>query len=328
MEKIMLASGFEITKLGLGAWAIGGGSWWGENDDQQSIDTVHEALSLGINLVDTAPAYGFGHSEEVVGRAIAGRRDKVILTTKCGLNWDEDRQGSPHLVRDGRSVHRNLTPASLRKDLENSLRRLGTDYIDVYITHWQAAPEFPVPVAETMAALMEMKKQGKIRAIGASNVDEATVREYAKHGTLDLIQERYTMLDRKTEKLFGVCRELGVAIMAYSPLEQGLFTGKYPRDYQIPGGSVREARFWFKPENLGKAWDMMEKWAPLCEKYGCSMAELAIAWTGAQAEFLQVLCGARKVEQIRDNVKGADVRLSAEDLAYLRGLAEEISPAV
>jgi methylglyoxal reductase len=315
-----------ISKLGLGAWAIGGGSWWGENDDRESAATIHEAIALGINLVDTAPVYGFGHSEEVVGNAIRDRRGQVILSTKCGLNWDEKRRGSFHFSRDGYTVDRNLTAASLRQDLEDSLRRLGTDYIDLYITHWQAAPDFPTAVAETMGALAEMKRQGKIRAIGASNVNADIVREYLRHGQLDIIQERYSMLDRKTEQLFGLCKENGITIMAYSPLEQGLFTGKYPRDYRIPKDSVREARVWFRQGNLQKAWDMMEQWKPLCEKYGCTAAQLAIAWTSAQAENLQVLCGARKPAQIQDNVGGGALRLESGDLEKLRSLAEATLP--
>ena len=327
MKKIKLGStGVEISKLGLGAWAIGGGSWWGDNDDAESVASIHAALEQGFTLVDTAPAYGFGHSETVVGKAINDRRENVVLSTKCALHWDEKRGGSLHAQRDGHTVYRNLSAKSIKLDLEASLKRLNTDYIDIYITHWQSAPEFPVPVSETVAALMEMKQQGKIRAIGASNVNADIIKEYLKHGELNIIQERYTMLDREKEDLFELCREKDIAIMAYSPLEQGLFTGKYGREYEPEAGSSRSQRVWFKPKNFQLAWDMMDKWDVFCEKYGCTMAQLAIAWTAAQAEHLQVLVGARKIEQIADNVKGGELVLAPEDVALMRRLAVETVP--
>ena len=324
MKQIKLGNtDIKISKLGLGAWAIGGGSWWGLNDDSESVATIHAALDSGFNLVDTAPVYGFGHSEEVVGRALSDRRSKAVLSTKCALYWGEERGGSLHLQRDGQTVYRNLSAKSIQRDLESSLKRLGTDYIDILITHWQSVPEFPIPVSETVGALVEMKRQGKIRAIGASNVNADIIKEYLKHGELDIIQERYTMLDRKTEALFNLCRENNITIMAYSPLEQGLFTGKYGREYVPEENSVRSQRAWFKPENFRRAWDMMDKWPALCEKYSCTMSQLAIAWTAAQAEHLQVLVGARKVSQVEDNARGSEIELSSEDVAFMRRLAEE-----
>ena len=312
----------QISKLGFGAWAIGGGTWWGDVDDELSKSTIHEALELGFNLIDTAPVYGFGHSESIVGQAVQGRRDKVIISTKCGLNWDPARQGSPQLSRDGYNISRNLSAASIQKDLEDSLTRLGTDYVDIYITHWQATPDFPTPISETMGKLMEMKQAGKIRAIGASNVDADMIREYLKYGQLDIIQQRYSMLDRKDEPLLKLCEENDISFMAYSPLEQGLFTGKFTRDYKIPEGSVREMRVWFKPQNFQIAWDMMDKWGPICKEYGCTMSQLAIAWTAAQSPNLQVLTGARKPEQIKDNAGGADINLSHGTVALMREMAE------
>ena len=317
----------QISKLGFGAWAIGGGTWWGEVDDRQSVATIHEALELGFTLVDTAPVYGFGHSERVVGEAVRGRRDKVVVSTKCGLNWDCARPGAPQMSRDGYDIKRNLSADSIQKDLEDSLARLGTDYIDLYITHWQSLPEFPVPIEETMGKLIELKKQGKIRAIGASNVDADMIREYLKFGQLDIIQQRYSILDRANEPLLRLCEEHEISFMAYSPLEQGLLTGKFPRDYKIPEGSVREARVWFRPQNFQNAWDMMDRLAAICKQYGCTMSQLAIAWTAAQSDHLQVLIGARKPEQVRDNAGGIGVVLSAETIAQMRAMAEA-TPAV
>ena len=321
MKQIQLGkTNVQVSKLGLGTWAIGGGRYWGDNDDDESIKTIHAALECGFNIIDTAPNYGFGHSEEIVGKAMKGKRDQITLSTKCGLNWDENRRGSYHSQDGNYIVHRNLTPESIQQDLENSLRRLQTDYIDLYITHWQAAPEFPVPIEDTMGKLMELKKQGKIRAIGASNVTEEIIEEYCKFGQLDVIQERYSMLDRRTEKFFELCKEKKITIMAYSPLEQGLLTGKYPRDFKIPGNQSRLEKNWYQPENLSKLWDMMEQWNPLCEKYKCNYGQLAIAWTAAQADNLLVLNGARKVTQAQDNAKGGEIILSKEDVAYMKNL--------
>ncbi|MFA6508598.1 MAG: aldo/keto reductase, partial [Treponemataceae bacterium] len=171
-------SGIEASVVGIGAWAIGGDSNWGPSDEAESIRTIHRARELGVTLLDTAPAYGLGHSEEVVGKALVGRRKDYILSTKCGLRWDID-DGHFHMARDGIKLMRNTKPARLAEELEISLKRLKTDYIDIYIVHWQAMPDFPCPISETMDFLLKMKKQGKIRAIGASNLTPAEFVEYA-----------------------------------------------------------------------------------------------------------------------------------------------------
>ena len=150
-------SGIETSALALGCWAIGGGSWWGDNDDQMSVDTIHRAFDLGIRWIDTARVYGFGHSEEVVGRALKELpRDQVIISTKCALQWYEQK-GEYHFSRDGHEVYRDLSPKAIRRDLEKSLQALGTDYIDVYYTHWQCKTYGVVPVAETMEELLKMR---------------------------------------------------------------------------------------------------------------------------------------------------------------------------
>lgn len=179
----------QAAGLGLGCWAIGGGLWWGDNDDRMSIETICRALDLGINWVDTARVYGFGHSEEVVGKALKELpRHKVVLSTKCGIQW-YDKGGELHFTREGHEVRRDLSPKAIRRDLELSLKALGTDYIDVYYTHWQCMTYGLVPVAETMGELMRMKEEGKIRAIGASNVNLQILRDYEAAGQLDVIQE-------------------------------------------------------------------------------------------------------------------------------------------
>lgn len=308
----------------MGAWAIGGASWWGDNDDNVSIATVHQALDGGINLVDTAPVYGFGHSEEVVGRAIKDRREKVILSTKCGLTWHEEEPGSFHFTRDGYTVKRNLSPKSLRRGLEESLRRLQTDYIDIFITHWQSVEPYLIPVEETMGELMRMKEEGKIRAIGASNVAVSHLDAYRAAGQLDLIQEKYSMLDRKVEaELLPYCEAHNITLQCYSPLEQGLLAGKAGMDYQVKPGEVRDNKKWWKMENRRTVLDLLDAMQPYCQKYGCTLANLVISWQAARSRQINVLCGARKSYQIADILQTARVRLSPEDLAALTRLADE-----
>lgn len=317
-------SDLKASVVALGTWAIGGGTWWGENNDMESIRTIHEAIDQGINLVDTAPAYGFGHSEEVVGKAISDRRSKVLISTKCALRWT-DEEGSFFFSSDGKNVYRNLSRSAIREDVESSLRRLGTDYIDLYITHWQSAEPFLTPVSETMDALTELKKEGKIRAIGASNVNTFHVEEYIKYGQLDMIQERYSILDRRVEEdLLPLANKHNITLQAYSPLEQGLLTGKIRKDYVPAEGTARYDQKCFKPENLPKVVDMVDSWKDLCIKYDCTPTHLAIAWLLAQGNQINVLCGARKTEQLEDNIKGSDIILNREDIARIREDAQSI----
>jgi len=320
-------SGIEASVVGLGAWAIGGDSNWGPSDDSESIRTIHRARELGITLVDTAPAYGLGHGEEVVGRALEGRRDRYVLSTKCGIRWDI-KEGALLMERDGVRIVRNSRPERLKEELEISLKRLRTDYIDIYIVHWQALPDYPCPIVDTMGFLMDLKKQGKIRAIGASNLNEEQFKEYAKYGQLDLIQEKYSMLDRGAgKKFFGLCASNGVSFQAYSPLERGVLTGKYRPGTPVNMGLAKSKIKWFEEGNLVKIVELSEKWAPLCRKYSCTMTHLVIAWTAAQGtgSNVNVLCGARKIPQIEENVGGGGVTLEAADIAKMRADVEAIS---
>ena len=320
-------SGLEASVVGIGAWAIGGDSMWGASDDAESIRTIHRARELGVTLLDTAPVYGLGHSEEVVGKALAGRREDYILSTKCGLRWDIE-EGALMMERDGVRIVRNTRPKRIAEEVDISLRRLQTDYIDIYIVHWQELPEFPCPIAETMDCLTELKRQGKIRAIGASNLSDAQFLEYVRAGQLDLVQEKYSMLDRGVgDRLFDLCSQYGVAFQAYSPLERGILTGKITSGSSVHMGIARQRVKWFEPENLAKIEALSEQWAPLFRKYECTMTQLVIAWTAAQGngDNVNVLCGARKLPQIEDNAKGGDLILDADDVAAMRRDAEAIA---
>lgn len=318
-------SGIISSALGLGCWAIGGGTWWGDNDDQLSIDTIHRAYDLGITWVDTARVYGFGHSEEVVGKALKGLpRDKVILSTKCGIQWYDDG-GELHFMREGHPVRRDLSPKAIRRDLELSLKALDTDYIDVYYTHWQCKTYGLVPVAETMAELLKMKQEGKIRAIGASNVNLQILKDYVDAGQLDVIQEKLSILDRKSEaELLPFCEEHGISLQTYSPIEQGLLAGKAPNDYKPKPGEVREGKTWWKPENIPMVNQMLAGWADLTEKYGCTLANLCVKWNSMLSPNIHVLCGARKVHQIEDTARSLDIPMTREDFLRMKADADAL----
>lgn len=300
--------------MAMGTWAIGGGTAWGENDDKLSVRTIDEAIDCGITWFDTAPVYNLGHSEEVVGKALKGKRHNVLISTKCGLEWDYETPVF-HKVMEGRNVYRDLSAKGIRKNLEDSLRRLQTDYIDIYYTHWQT-PDFALyPLEETVGVLTELKKEGKIRAIGASNVTEDIIKGYCSLGQLDVIQEKYSILDSHIRsELAQVCEENKVSIQAYSPLEQGLLTGKVKADVKLAKGDVRNRNRFFSPENLPKVMRLLEHWKPLCLKYNCTMSNLVIACTAKTIDGLHVLCGARKPEQIRDNSGALLLTLEQSDI--------------
>jgi len=329
MKRIHIGkSGIEASVVGLGAWAIGGDSNWGPSDDAESIRTIHRALDLGVNLVDTAPAYGLGHGEEVVGKALKGKRQSYVLSTKCGIRWDIT-EGALLLERDGVRILRNTRPESLREELHASLRRLQTDYIDIYIVHWQEVPEFPCPIADTMGFLMDLKKEGKIRAIGASNLSREQFLEYTAAGELDLIQERYSMLYRKAEPIFfPLCKEHGVTFQAYSPLERGALTDAFLEGKLEVKGLARSKIPWFHGEEGNRLKKVLAGFKPLCEKYSCTLTQLVIAWTAAQGtgHNVNVLCGARTIGQIEENAKGGFLTLENADVERMRRDIEALAP--
>lgn len=314
----------EASVIAFGAWAIGGGSWWGETDDNESVRAIHAALDAGVNLIDTAPVYGWGRSEEVVGRAIAGRRNEVVLATKCGLWW-HDQRGPFFFELEGRTVRRFLRPDAIRREIEDSLQRLGTEYIDLYQTHWQTTEPEKDPIAETMQCLVRLKEEGKIRAIGASNVDIGHIEQYRAVGVLDAIQPRYSMLDRGIEQdLLPYCREHNISTLVYSPLEQGLLTGKIGMDYVIAPGEYRGAIPWFAPANRRRVLDMLTGWKDLTEKYACTLSQLVIAWTLAQPGVTVALCGARKAAHSRENAAAGDLVPAEADLRRMRADVEQL----
>lgn len=315
----------EISRIGLGTWAIGGGpAWGGDSDVEASIDTIAGCAALGINLVDTAPAYNFGNSEKIVGASFAkARRSDIVLITKCGITW----KGGGSLFNKVGDVqlYKNLSRDSIKDEIRESLDRLKTDYIDVYMTHWQSVEPFFTPISETMEALNELKAAGIIKAIGAANVTAEHMAEYVKYGDLDMVQCKFSILDRKVEEsILPECRKRGISFQAYSPLEQGLLSGAIGKDYVPPKGSAQNGKRWFERANMLKALDMIESWDGLRAKYSCSIPDLAIAWILAQGDNITVLSGSTTIDQLSENAKAADIVLSPEDSRTMREAAEAI----
>lgn len=320
-------TGIDISRIGLGTWSIGGGSaWGGDHDLQVVVDTIRQAPKLGVNLIDTAPGYNFGNSEKILGKALEQmNREDVVIITKCGVTWDQEMKGDLFNKVNGIQLYKNLNSESVKKEIEESLERMGTDYVDVYMTHWQSieGSEYYVPICKTMEVLNELKAKGKIRAIGAANVDIKQIKEYLKYGDLDIVQAKYSILDRGIEdEIIPCCRENGVTIQAYSPLEMGLLSGTLPRDYKPVGAQIPKK--WFQPDNMQAAMNVMDEWKPLCEKYNCTIANLSLAWILAQGDFINLLSGSTTVDQIAENVKSAEIQLDPSDVAAMRDMVEAI----
>jgi methylglyoxal reductase len=303
-------SGPESSAVGLGTWAIGGDGWGG-SDEAKAVAAIQASIDEGVTLIDTAPIYGFGRSEEIVGRALQGRRDQVILATKCGLVWGHEG-GEFFFDSDHGQVRRCLDPASIRREVEASLRRLDTDRIDLYQTHWQ---ESTTPIATTMATLVELKQEGKIRAIGVSNVSPAQLTEYLRCGPIASAQESYSMVDRElAQSLFPLCAQCGMAVLAYSPLAMGLLTGKFTPGRVFSGDDVRKSNRRFAPGVVAPVNAFLQRIAPIAQHHGLSLAQLVIAWTLQQPGVTHVLCGARDAGQARENAAAGRVALRADEL--------------
>jgi methylglyoxal reductase len=321
-------SGIPASVVGLGTFAIGG--WfWGGTDERKAVEAIQASLDLGITLVDTAPIYGFGRAERIVGTAIKGRRDKVVLATKCGLRWDTDKgefsghadEESPRSSPSTYRIHRYLGPESIRLEVEQSLRRLDTDYIDLYQTHWQEAT---TPIEVTMETLLSLKKEGKIRAIGVSNV---SVEQLKRYGPIASAQEKFSLLDRGIESkgLVDACVSSGIAILSYFTMEQGLLTGAMQPDRSFPDGDTRRTNPQFAPARIRAVNAVLGELRPYAEKYGATVPQLVIALTAQQRGITHVLVGARDAAQARENARGGELALSPEDEREMSAIAARLA---
>lgn len=311
------APGLPASAVGLGTWAIGG--WmWGGTDDTAAEDAIRAGLDEGITLIDTAPAYGLGHAEEVVGRAIKGRRDQVVIATKCGLVWHAQR-GPYFFSQGGLPVHRDLSPAAIRHEIELSLKRLNTDRIDLYITHWQ---DPTTPITETVAALKDLQAEGKILAFAASNTSPADLAAYRAAGGIAAVQEEYSMLSRRIEAThLPACRAAGIAMMGYSVLALGLLSGRITADRVFAGDDQRRDDPRFSVDSRARVDQLMQTVRPIAADHGVSPAQVVIAWTLAQRGLTFALCGARNPEQARENAGAGRLRLAE---AELRAITEAV----
>lgn len=315
------SGGIQASVIAMGTWAIGGWMWGGADEDE-AVRAIHAALDRGINLFDTAPIYGFGHSEIVVGRALKGRRDKAVIATKCGMVCNT-RAGELKMrsTASGPSEHGHIevyiynNPESIRREVEDSLKRLQTDRIDLYQTHWQ---EGVTPLEETMGALVRLREEGKIRAIGVCNATVAQMERYRSVGRLDSDQEKYSMLDRKMDaEQLPWCERNGVAVLAYSPLVLGLLTGTAGPERVYAEGDMRRTHKRFTVENRTRVRDLLKKFEPIATRHGCTMGQLVIAWTLAQRGVTHALVGARNVQQVEENAKAGEIELSAAEVAEM-----------
>jgi len=308
------------TPVVFGAWAIGG--WlWGGTDDEQAITGIHAALDAGINAIDTAPAYGMGHSERIVGEAIRDRRDDVLVFTKCALRWDSD-EGYHHfdtVNNEGEPVqlYCNLRRDSILCECEQSLERLGIDCIDLYQCHW---PDPTTPIKETMGALVELLDQKMIRAIGVSNFTPELIDECLAHGPVHCSQPKFSLLSRDNyEGVIAWCDEHDIASIVYSPLEQGLLTGKVTLDREFNEGDQRSVKPWFTRENIERVTAVLDEvMRPIADAHEATLAQTTLAWTIAAPGITCALAGARNPDQARENAAAMEIALTEEEFDAIR----------
>lgn len=286
---------------------------------QRSEQGVSVALECGITSFDTAPVYGFGRGEERLGQAIAGRRDRVQVLTKFGLRWDCEG-GEYWLVShddrgQGRRVYKNSTPPSVIWECEQSLRRLGTDYIDLYMCHWR---DHTTPIEETMAALETLLKAGKIRAVGVSNWEVDEIEAARRVLPIASDQVRFNMLDRRAEEaILPCCRRLNIGVIAYSPLERGLLSGTVTMERQFPAGDGRAEDPLFRSDNRRRLLDFFAALAPLAATHGATPGQLVLNWTIHQPGLAAALAGAQTPAQIRENAGAGQFTLSDEEMQQI-----------
>ncbi len=303
--------GLAVSAVGFGSWPMSGGDRYGAIEDAEAIRAIHRALDGGVNCVDTAPAYGFGHAEEVVGQALRGRRRQVILVTKCGLAWDP---GSPAIRRDTR-------PASLMREVDLSLRRLQTDVIDVYLIHW---PNADTPFEDAFGAMDDIVRAGKVRFVGVSNFTVPQMEACMRVRRIDVVQVGYHLFDRRMEQeVFPYCARHGIGVMGYGPLGHGLLTGAFTpaTRFAEPDWRAKGVAFGqpiFTPENLPKNVAVVERLRrEVAEPLGVPVSHVALAWVRRNPVVSTALVGARHPGEVDDNLRGAGLTLSGADVARI-----------
>jgi aryl-alcohol dehydrogenase-like predicted oxidoreductase len=299
-------SDLEITPIGIGAWAMGGGDWafsWGRQEDGHSVAAIHAALDAGVNWIDTAAVYGLGHSEEVVGKAIAGRAYRPYVFTKCSLVWNDQRE-----------IGHSLKAASVRRELEASLQRLSVDVIDLYQIHW---PDPEPEIEEGWQALAQFQKEGKVRYIGVSNFSVAQMKRLERIAPITSLQPNYNIVTRDIEKdVLPFCRERQIGVIVYSPMKSGLLTGKMTRQRiaSLPPDDFRPRTASFKEPLLSRNLGLVEVLRGIGERYGRTPGEVAIAWTLRDPVVTGAIVGMRSAEQAKQIVRSAEFRLTPDEV--------------
>ena len=317
----------KLSAITFGAWAVGG--WmWGGTEQNNSVEAMHASYDLGVTTIDTAPIYGQGLSEKIVGEAIKGiPRDKIQILTKYGMRWDEKKGEFFFSSKDNDGndldIYKYAGKESVIKECENSLRRLGTDYIDLYQIHW---PDNTTPIEETMEAVLQLKKQGKIREAGVCNYKVEQMKTAENVIELASNQVPYSMVRRDIEKnVVPYCLENGKGILAYSPLQRGLLTGKMKPDYPFGEGDTRANERYFTDDNIRRTNDFLDKIKPIADSKNATLAQLVIQWTLHQPGITIALVGARNPEQAIQNAKAANITLSDEEIARITKELDELA---
>jgi aryl-alcohol dehydrogenase-like predicted oxidoreductase len=301
--------GVRFSAIGFGCWSLGGGSRWRDSSDAESTATIHRALECGITFFDTAPVYGFGGSETLLGKALGGRRDDITLASKCGLLWD-----------DSKTICRCLSARAVRNDVENSLRRLRTDHLDLLQLHW---PDHNTPLEEAAGVLQELLRAGKVRYLGVTNFSVADTERLAEMVPISSYQGLFNALERnpagyhkerleyRTEaEILPLCQKKGLAFFPYSPLFQGLLTDDFPFTAGIPASDVRSENPKLNGENLVRHLKAREALKAVANRAGLSLTHLALCWLTNNPAVTSVICGAQHPEQIADNAAAGDITLS------------------
>lgn len=293
----------KLSAVAMGTWAIGGAAWGGDIEDKNSIAAIQASIDEGVNIVDTAPFYGAGHSEEITGEAVKGRRDKVLIATKCGL------------IQQGSKVAKVLTEGSIKAEVDLSLHRLGVDYIDIYQTHWPAQTS----PAETYGAMQELRETGKIRYIGACNVDLPLLKEIDAICPLSFVQNEYSYLDRSAgDGVLEYCEENGIAFLAYGVLAGGFLTGKYKEMPTLPGSDARNFLYGFSDKDkFDAAQRAVEKFKAIAAKHNTTPGGVAMAWAAGKSQCVIPLAGAKRAAQAKQNADAGSVTLTAEEMYAL-----------
>jgi aryl-alcohol dehydrogenase-like predicted oxidoreductase len=312
LEKVEFGkTGLEITTIGFGSWAIGGSGWraaWGPQDDDEAVGAIRRAVELGMNWVDTAAVYGLGHSEELVAQALKGipQSDRPYVFTKCSLVWDEEGE-----------VHNVLEKDSVKRECEESLRRLQTDVIDLYQIHWPNPDE---DIEEGWSALVELKEEGKVRHVGVSNFDVGQMERIGEIAPVETLQPPYSMLNRGVEEeILPYCAEHDIGIIVYSPMRSGLLTGKMTpgRVANLPSDDWRRNAADFQEPRLSRNLKLVELLEEIGAEHGRSPGEVAIAWTLGHPAVTAAIVGGRRPDQVDGIIGAAEFRLSEDELGRI-----------